>query len=77
MKEQGDLPRRTWMLPVAVIGLAAGHGIVLYYVYYVASHAAISTAVASGVIALVVIKHMGLFGPAYALLRRFARRHRR
>lgn len=51
--------------------LIAGHGIVLYYV---SSHMALSAAIVSGVILLVVIKHLGLLGPAYALFRRRARR---
>jgi len=59
------------MLPLAVIILIAGHGIVLYYF---SSHVALSTAVVSAVIILVLIKHLGLLGSAYALFRRRARR---
>ena len=48
------------MLVVGVAVLIAGHGIILYYV---SSHLALSAAVVSGVIVLVVIKHLGLLGP--------------
>jgi hypothetical protein len=51
--------------------LLAGHGIILYYV---SSHTAVSAAVVSGVIVLIVIKHLGLLGPLYALFRRRANR---
>ena len=72
MRAHGRLRARAWMLPLAVIILIAGHGIILYYF---SSHVALSTAVASAVIILVLIKHLGLLGSAYALFRR--RRARR
>lgn len=71
MKGQ-DRPRvRPWMLLalVGIIGLVA-HSVVLYYVLL---HTSLSVAVVSGVIILVVIKHVGLLGPLYALFRRRAR----
>ena len=71
MRGHVRLRAHAWMLPVAVIILIAGHGIILYYF---SSHVALSAAVASGVIILVVIKHLGLLGPVYALFRRRARR---
>lgn len=61
---------RPWMLLVGVIGLVASHSVVLYYVQ---SHTALSAAVASGVIVLIVIKHLGFLGPLYALVRRRSR----
>ena len=62
-----ERPRvRTWLLLVGIIGLVAGHSVVLYYIQ---KHAALSAAVLSGVVALVVIKHLGLAGPLYAALR--------
>ena len=67
MKAHARLLMRTWMLPVGVIILIAGHGIILYNVW---SHTALSAAVVLGVIILVVIKHLGLLGPLYALFRR-------
>ena len=68
-----DHPRmRSWMLfvPVGVVVLVT-HSVVLYYVL---SHTALSAAVVSGVIALIVIKHLGMLGPLYALFRRRAKR---
>jgi hypothetical protein len=43
-----------------------GHSVVLYYGL---AHAALSAAVVSGLIGLILIKHLGLFGPLYALFR--------
>ena len=59
--------RRAWTLPVLVIVLLAGHGVILYYV---SRHVMLSAAVLSGAIILLVIKHVGLLGPLSALLRR-------
>jgi hypothetical protein len=68
-----DHPRvRPWMLLVQAGGVVlATHSVVLYYVL---SHTALPAAVVSGVIALIVIKHLGLLGPLYALFRRRPRR---
>jgi hypothetical protein len=63
-----------WILLVGVIILIAGHGI---FLYYISSHMALSAAVVSGVIILVVIKHLGLLGPLYILFRRRFRRNPR
>ena len=71
MKRHGRLRARAWMLMAGVVILVAGHGVSLYYV---SSHVALSAAVVSGVIILVVIKHLGLLGPVSALFRRRARR---
>jgi uncharacterized membrane protein YhaH (DUF805 family) len=68
------LPRkRSWMLLAGVVVLVAGHAVVLHYVKL---HLGLSAAVVSGVIALVVIKHLGLLGPAYAVVRRRFRQFR-
>jgi hypothetical protein len=66
----GRLRMRPWTLLVlvGVIGLV-GHSAVLDYVL---SHTALSATVA-GVIVLIVIMHLGLFGPLYALFRRRSR----
>jgi hypothetical protein len=61
---------RPWILLVAVAILIAGHGIVLYYV---SAHTALSAAVLSSVIILVVIKHLGLLAPLFVLFRRRSR----
>jgi len=71
MTRHGRLRARAWMLMVGVITLIAAHGVILYYF---SSHLALSAAVVSGMIILVVIKHLGLLGPVYALFRRRARR---
>jgi hypothetical protein len=59
--------RRIWMLVVLAVMLIAGHGITLYYV---SSHLVLSAGLLSGLILLIVIKHLGLLGPVYALFRR-------
>jgi hypothetical protein len=60
-------PRRLWLGLVIAAVLIAGHGMILYYV---SSHIAASTAVVAGVIAVVLIKHLGLLGPFYAIMRK-------
>src|ERR1700722_9347780 len=50
---------------VAVVILIAAHGSI---VYHVSSHATVS--IAAAVMILVVIKHLGLFGPLLAWFRR-------
>ena len=67
MKRRSLQLRRTWMLVAIAVFLVAGHGIILYYF---SSHLALSAAVASGVIVVVVIKHVGLLGSLYGRLRR-------
>ena len=71
MTGHGRLRARAWMLMVGVITLIAAHGVILHYF---SSHMVLSAAVVSGVIILVVIKHLGLLAPVYALFRRRARR---
>ncbi len=65
---------RPWMRLVGMLALLAGPAAV----YYMLSHAALPAAVVSGVIVVVVIKHLGLlavvFGPLYVLFRRRPRR---
>ena len=71
MKGHSRLLTRTLMLPMGVVVLIAGHGIILSYVL---SHTALSAAVVAGVMMLVVITHLGWLavwrGPLYALFRR-------
>jgi len=71
-KGHSRLLTHSWMLPIAVVSLIAGHAIV-YYVYYVLRHTRLSATVVSGMIFLVVIKHLGLLKPLYALFRRRSR----
>jgi len=58
------------MLPVGAVALIAAHAIILRYVL---PHAALSAAVVTGVIILVVIKHLSLFGSLFARFRRQSR----
>jgi hypothetical protein len=58
------LRSRPWMLLVVVIGLVAGHGILFYFLRHLTtSHIAVSGALLSGMILLMIAKHLGLFGP--------------
>ncbi len=68
MKAHGRPRIRHWILLVlvGVIGLAV-HSVILYRVL---PHTALSAGVVSGAIVLIVLKHLGLFGPLYALFRR-------
>jgi hypothetical protein len=70
MTVRSRLFKRSWMLPVGAVVLIAGHATILHYVL---PHAALSAAVVAGVIILVVIKHLGLFGSLFALFRRQSR----
>jgi len=62
-----SLPRGRIGVVVALgVVLIAGHGAILCYA---SSHLAVSAGLVSGLILLIVIKHLGLFGQAYALFR--------
>jgi hypothetical protein len=64
-------PRRLWLALAIAVVLIAGHGV---FLYYISSHMAVSAAVIAGVILLVLVKHLGLLGPLYAMLRKRRRR---
>jgi hypothetical protein len=65
---------RSSILPVmAGVALMAVHATILRYIFL---HTTLSTAVAAGVILIVVIKHLGLFGSFVALFRRLSKAHR-
>jgi membrane protein YdbS with pleckstrin-like domain len=70
MNGHNRLRMRLWIALVGVVVLIAGHGIILYYV---SSRTALSAAIVLGVIVLVVVKHLGLLSPLYALVRRRSR----
>jgi hypothetical protein len=70
MTGRSRLFKRSWMLGVGAVALVAAHAIILRYVL---PHAALSAAVVSGVIIVVVINHLGLLGSLFALLRRQSR----
>ena len=62
--------RYSWLVAAAAIVLVAVHGIVLHYIW---SHALVSTTAVIGIVAVILIKHLGLFGSAFAALRRYLR----
>jgi hypothetical protein len=57
-------------MAIAVIVLAAIHGAVLTFIV---SHTAMSLSAIIGLMLLIAIKHLGLLGPAFAVLRRWWR----
>jgi hypothetical protein len=65
--------RHSWSVAAAAIVLFAVHGIILHYIW---SHALVSTTAVIGIIAVILIKHLGLFGSAFAGLRRYLRDRR-
>ena len=67
---------RPWTLLVVVIALVAAHVILFHFLRGVGlSHRAVSGVVVSGVVLLVVAKHIGLFGSLLgSLYARFRRR---
>ena len=69
MKGRSFLGGRIWILLVITVALIAGHG---FFLYYFSSHFALSAAVVV-MIAVVVIKHVGLLGSLYGLLQRRSR----
>ena len=70
MTRRSRLFKPPWMLPVGAVALIAAHAAILRYIL---PHAALSAVVVSGVIILVVIKHLGLLGSLVALFRRQSR----
>ena len=69
MKEHTRLLKHRWMLPAGVVVLIAGHVIFFNRL----RHAGMPVAVLSGLVLFVIAKHLGVFGPLYALLRRRSR----
>jgi len=73
MMRHGRLSLRTWVLLAALVLLLTGHAVVLYFF---SSHAALPASIVAAVFVLIVIKHLGLLGAVYGLLRRHARRQK-
>lgn len=67
MNHHNHLRMRLWMVLVGIIVLIAGHGVILYYV---SAHTTLPAAIVSGVIVLVVLKHLGFLGALYGGFRR-------
>ena len=61
--------RHPAVLIVAVVLLLAAHSIAFYFM----RHLAISTAMVSAMVVVVLIKHLGMLSPLYAWLRRPSR----
>lgn len=72
MNGHSSLFARSWILALVLVAFITGHGIL----FYVLSHKLLAASVASGLILLVVIKHIGLLSPLYAVLRRCLRDRR-
>jgi hypothetical protein len=70
MKIVSRLSARPGVLVAVVVALLAAHGLAFYFL----RHLALSATVASGLIALIVLKHLGMFSSLYALIRRRTRR---
>jgi hypothetical protein len=66
MKTIGRARAGLWIVTIAV-ALVVGHGILLYYG---SSHLALSATAVSIVAVPVIVKHLGLLGTMYGLLRR-------
>ena len=58
---------RLWLVLAGAMILIAGHGVILYFF---SSHLALSATVIAGV----VVKHLEVLGPLYAVLRKALRR---
>lgn len=61
---------RPWTLVAVVAILLATHGLAFYFI----QHSTISLTLASGLIVLIVVKHLGMFGSVCALLRKRSRK---
>jgi hypothetical protein len=68
LMKHGQMLNRTWMLPVLIAILIAAHAMVFYRAI---SHTTVT--IALGLILLMLLKHVGVFGPIYAFLRRRSR----
>lgn len=67
---------RLWMLAVVVIALVGGHLIVLYLLQHAGVSRGVATgAVVSGVLLLVLAKHLGMLSATLASLYALFRRH--
>jgi hypothetical protein len=66
------LSARPWVFVAAIVILLAAHGLVFYFL----RHLALSATVASGLIILIVVKHLGMFSSLYAIVRKRSRKIR-
>jgi membrane protein YdbS with pleckstrin-like domain len=73
MMRHSRLRLRASVLLAALVLLLTGHAVVLYFS---SSHAALPASIVVFVIVLIAIKHLGLLGATYGLLRRRVRRQK-
>ena len=64
----GRFPKKNWMYAALVIMLIAAHGVMFYHVI-----SRLAWSVILGLALLILLKHIGLFGPIYAFLKRRSR----
>jgi hypothetical protein len=57
---------RPWTLIAVAVVLIAAHGLAFYLLRYLA----LSATLASGLIILILVKHLGMFSSLYAVLRK-------
>jgi hypothetical protein len=58
--------RRAWLLPLVLVLLIAGHGLILSFA---SSHVAVPAALLSGIVVVLVIRHLGLLRRLWEKLR--------
>jgi hypothetical protein len=63
---------RPWTLVALVAILIAAHGLAFYFL----RHLALSATLASGLVILIVVKHLGMFSSLYAVLRKRLQKNR-
>ena len=64
----GGIPKKNWMFAALVIILIAAHGVMFYHVI-----SRVAWSVVLGLVLLILLKHIGLFGPIYAFFKRRSR----
>lgn len=62
---------RLWFAIPGVVVLMAVHGVIMSYI---PSHVVASAALAGALVAVIVLKHIGLLGSLYGVLRKTCRR---
>lgn len=71
-EKTSSLSARPWTLVAVVVVLIAAHGFAFYFL----RHLALSVTLASGLIILIVVKHLGMFSSVYAVLRKRLQKNR-
>jgi hypothetical protein len=69
MRGHSRLLVRPWLLAVGAVLLASGHVIFFNRL----RHAGVSLGIVSGLVLLMIAKHLGMLGSLYALVRRRSR----